>query len=103
MGFNPFKGRQKGQGGAYTAPFGGYNWDQALAALQNDPGMSDRDFAASMGPNALTNQACNDIHRVHKYRAACENEMRRLAALANPPAQPSTPAPNSKPSDNQGT
>jgi hypothetical protein len=75
---NPFKRMQPGQQDrAYKAPFGGYNWDQALAALRNEPGMSDRDFAVAMGPNSLTGKVCEDVDRVQKYRAACENEITR--------------------------
>lgn len=100
MGFkNPFGKRQGGQNGAYKASFGGYNFDQALAALRNDLGMSDRDFAVAMGPNAMSGQVCNDVHMVHKWRAVCEAEITRLKQIeaANQAAPATSTQPQSVP------
>lgn len=79
MGFNPFKGRQRGNSNQTSAPRGlnGYDWESAIAALSQNPGMSDRAFADVMGPHGWSGQICDDVHKVHRYREAVEREIAR--------------------------
>ena len=76
MGFNPFKGRQRGNADT-SAPrgLGGYDWEGAIVALEKTPGMSDRAFADAMGPHSWSNQICDDVKKVHRYRNAVEQEL----------------------------
>ncbi|MGH2505797.1 MAG: hypothetical protein ACRDHZ_00020 [Ktedonobacteraceae bacterium] len=78
MGFNPFKGRQK-DGGAGKAPEFGYNWEEAIAALGKTPDMSDRAFADAMGAHSWSNQICDDVRKVHRYRNAARQEISKRA------------------------
>lgn len=73
---NPFKGRRPGTAST-RAPFGldGYNWEAAIAALEQTPGMSDRAFADAMGPHSWSGEICNDAKKVHRYRSAVRHEI----------------------------
>lgn len=77
MAFNPFSRRQSGQNNAIKPPFVGYDWESAVTALEKTPRMSDRAFADAMGEHSWSNQLCDDVKKVHRYRNVAMREIER--------------------------
>ena len=83
MGFNPFKGRQRGQRdkNAIRPPYPGYDWEACVAGMQSDPNMASDKFAMLMGSNGMT-AAASDPSIIARYQELARKEAERRTMLA---------------------